>query len=117
MTTDAHSDHDVLAALNTDYINSVQRCDVKRFDEILAPAHGSPHAGAAAALAFDDLVAFLEQSLAFAVLALRPLLDVGAFDVVHEPVQSMMRGARRPGICLAGVRRTLHALASPRRRH
>ena len=31
------SDHDILAALNTDYINSVQRSDVKRFDEILAP--------------------------------------------------------------------------------
>lgn len=29
------SDHDVLFALNTDYINAVQRSDVKRFDEIL----------------------------------------------------------------------------------
>jgi hypothetical protein len=37
MTTDTLSDHDVLAALNTDYINSVQRCDVQRFEEILAP--------------------------------------------------------------------------------
>lgn len=31
------SDHDILTALNLDYINSVQGCDVKRFDEILAP--------------------------------------------------------------------------------
>jgi ketosteroid isomerase-like protein len=31
------SDHDTLAALNTDYINSVQNCDVKRFNEILGP--------------------------------------------------------------------------------
>ena len=31
------SDHDILEALNTDYINSVQHSDVKRFDEILAP--------------------------------------------------------------------------------
>lgn len=31
------SDRDILAALNTDYINSVQHSDVKRFDEILAP--------------------------------------------------------------------------------
>ena len=30
------SDHDILHALNTDYINSVQRSDVKRFDEILS---------------------------------------------------------------------------------
>jgi Domain of unknown function (DUF4440) len=34
MTTATQSDRD---ALNTDYINSVQNCDVKRFDEILAP--------------------------------------------------------------------------------
>ena len=31
------SDHDVLTALNRDYIDSVQNCDVKRFNEILAP--------------------------------------------------------------------------------
>src|SRR5947209_656167 len=31
------SDHDILTALNTDYINSVQHSDLKRFDEILAP--------------------------------------------------------------------------------
>ena len=37
MTTGTQSDHDVLAALNTDYINAVQNCDVRRFDEILAP--------------------------------------------------------------------------------
>jgi ketosteroid isomerase-like protein len=30
------SDHDILAQLNTDYINSVQHSDVKRFDEILS---------------------------------------------------------------------------------
>ena len=30
------SDHDILVALNTDYINSVQNSDVKRFDEILS---------------------------------------------------------------------------------
>ena len=31
------SDHEILRALNTDYINAVQHSDVKRFDEILAP--------------------------------------------------------------------------------
>jgi ketosteroid isomerase-like protein len=30
------SDRDTLAALNRDYIDSVQNCDVKRFDEILS---------------------------------------------------------------------------------
>jgi ketosteroid isomerase-like protein len=34
--TTARSDLDVLAALNRDYINSVQHGDVRRFDEILA---------------------------------------------------------------------------------
>src|ERR1043165_613992 len=32
----AHTDYDVLFALNTDYINSVQHSDVQRFDEILS---------------------------------------------------------------------------------
>jgi hypothetical protein len=32
----SQSDHDILTALNTDYINSVQNSDVKRFDEILS---------------------------------------------------------------------------------
>jgi ketosteroid isomerase-like protein len=32
----SQSDHDVLAALNRDYIDSVQDCDVGRFDQILA---------------------------------------------------------------------------------
>jgi ketosteroid isomerase-like protein len=31
------TDHDILTGLNRDYINSVQNCDIKRFDEILAP--------------------------------------------------------------------------------
>lgn len=31
------TDRDTLAALNRDYIDSVQNCDVRRFDEILAP--------------------------------------------------------------------------------
>jgi ketosteroid isomerase-like protein len=34
--TETRSDLDVLTALNLDYINSVQRGDVRRFDEILA---------------------------------------------------------------------------------
>jgi len=35
--TQPQSDHASLVALNTDYINSVQHSDVKRFGEILAP--------------------------------------------------------------------------------
>ena len=36
MRAQPQSDHDILAALNTDYINAVQHSDVKRFDEILS---------------------------------------------------------------------------------
>ena len=34
---DAMADHDALSRLNRDYIDSVQNCDARRFDEILAP--------------------------------------------------------------------------------
>lgn len=39
MATDnrARGDHDELLRLNIDYVNAVQRSDVRRFDEILAP--------------------------------------------------------------------------------
>jgi ketosteroid isomerase-like protein len=37
MRANVQYDHDTLVALNTDYINSVQHSDVKRFDEILGP--------------------------------------------------------------------------------
>jgi hypothetical protein len=36
MRAQKQSDHDVLADLNRDYINSVQHSDVQRFDEILS---------------------------------------------------------------------------------
>jgi hypothetical protein len=43
----------------------------------------SPHPRALAALAFDDVVALLDQALAFAILALLLLLDVRALFIVH----------------------------------
>ena len=43
-----------------------------------------PQPGPAAALAFDDLVALLQQALALAILALLLLLDVGTFFVGHD---------------------------------
>jgi hypothetical protein len=43
----------------------------------------------AAALAFYDLVALLEQALALAIFALLLLLDVGAFFVGHEELQAL----------------------------
>jgi ketosteroid isomerase-like protein len=56
--TDAHSDHDTLFALNTDYINSVQHSDVKRFDEILAPEFYCSNPDGA----LVDRAAFLKQT-------------------------------------------------------
>src|ERR1700676_2574601 len=50
------------------------------------------HPGPAAALAFDHSVALLEQSLALAVLALLLLLDVGAFRIGHDRLQTSTPG-------------------------
>ena len=55
---DAHSDHDILLALNTDYINSVQHSDVRRFDEILAPEFYCSHPDGT----LVDRAAFLKQT-------------------------------------------------------
>ena len=52
------SDHDVLLRLNTDYINSVQHSDVKRFDEILAPEFFCSHPDGT----LVDRAAFLQQT-------------------------------------------------------
>jgi hypothetical protein len=50
---------------------------------------GSAHAGAPAALAFDDIVALLHQALAFAILAFLLLLDVGTFFIGHDVLPAM----------------------------
>jgi hypothetical protein len=44
----------------------------------------SPHARPLAALAFDDLVALLQETLALAILAFLLLLDVRAFLIGHD---------------------------------
>jgi hypothetical protein len=44
----------------------------------------SPHAGPLAALAFDDFVALLQETLALAILAFLLLLDVRAFLIGHD---------------------------------
>jgi hypothetical protein len=50
----------------------------------------SPHPGPTAALAFHHLVALLEQALAFAILALRLLLDVGASFIGHDSLPAVI---------------------------
>jgi hypothetical protein len=47
------------------------------------PARPSPHSRALAALALHDIVALLDQALAFAILAFLLLLDVRAFIIGH----------------------------------
>jgi hypothetical protein len=44
----------------------------------------SAKSGPAAALAFDHLVALLQQALALAIFALLLLLDIGAFCISHQ---------------------------------
>src|ERR1044072_954148 len=53
----------------------------------------SPHPRPLASLALHHSVALLQQALALAVLALRPLLDVRAFQIVHVRLQIAMREA------------------------
>jgi hypothetical protein len=50
----------------------------------------SPQPGPAAALAFYDFVALLDQPLAFAILALLLLLDVGASFIGHGILSAVM---------------------------
>lgn len=56
--TKPQSDHDILTALNTDYINSVQHSDVKRFDEILSADFYCSHPDGS----LVDRAAFLKQT-------------------------------------------------------
>src|ERR1700733_14097461 len=50
----------------------------------------SPQARPAAGLAFHPLVTLLEQALAFAILALLLLLDVGTFFIGHDSLPARM---------------------------
>jgi hypothetical protein len=54
----------------------------------------SPYPCPAAALALYDLVAFFQQALALAILALLLLLDFGAFLARHDILQTIMRRDR-----------------------
>src|SRR6187431_727796 len=84
------SDHDILVQLNTDYINSVQRSDVKRFDEILAPEFycSSPDG------TLVDRAAFLKQTAKPVTIVNLKAEDVvirifsSAHDLVQEPVST-----------------------------
>ncbi len=78
------SDHDILFALNTDYINSVQRSDVKRFDEILAPEFYCSNPDGS----LIDRAAFLRQTAKpVAITNLRAedvlIRIIGDFAVIH----------------------------------
>jgi hypothetical protein len=54
----------------------------------------SPYPGPAAALALYHFVTFFQQALALAIFAFLLLLDVGAFCIGHDDLQTMMpRGA------------------------
>ncbi|MCS3764466.1 nuclear transport factor 2 family protein [Bradyrhizobium centrosematis] len=77
-------DLEQLSALNRDYVASVQNCDVKRFDEILAPEFYCSNPDKT----LVDRAAFLEQTAR--PIAIRDLhaLDViirimGDFAIIH----------------------------------
>ena len=78
------SDHDILDALNTDYINSVQNSDVKRFEEILAPEFYCSNPDGS----LVDRAAFLAQTAKpVAIQNLRAedvlIRIIGNFAVIH----------------------------------
>lgn len=78
------SDHDILFALNTDYINSVQHADVKRFDEILAPEFYCSNPDGS----LIDRAAFLKQTAKGVPISNLRAEDVliriiGDFAVIH----------------------------------
>ena len=78
------SDHDILFALNADYINSVQHADVKRFDEILAPEFYCSNPDGS----LIDRAAFLKQTAKPVTISNLRAEDVlirivGDFAVIH----------------------------------
>ena len=82
--TKPQSDHDILTALNTDYINSVQHSDVKRFDEILSDDFYCSNPDGS----LVDRAAFLKQTAKpVAIKNLRAedvlIRIVGDFAVIH----------------------------------
>ena len=84
------SDHDILVQLNTDYINSVQRSDVKRFDEILASEFYCSNPDGT----LVDRAAFLKQTAKPVTIVNLKAEDVmirifsSAHDLVQEPVST-----------------------------
>jgi ketosteroid isomerase-like protein len=84
MRANAQSDHATLAALNTDYINSVQNSDVTRFDEILSDDFYCSNPDGS----LVDRAAFLKQTAQpVAIKNLRAedvlIRIIGDFAVIH----------------------------------
>jgi hypothetical protein len=79
-------------------LSAVQLADafaaMQEWRDAIARAHAQAavrlaYARAAATLALHDAVALFNEALAFAILALRPLLDVGAFVVGHGMLRAI----------------------------
>ena len=84
MRAQPQSDHDILLALNTDYINAVQHSDVKRFDEILSDEFYCSNPDGS----LVDRAAFLKQTAKPVTISNLRAEDVliriiGDFAVIH----------------------------------
>ena len=79
------NDLEQLTALNRDYVASVQNCDVKRFDEILAPEFYCSNPDKT----LVDRAAFLEQTAR--PIAIRNLS-------AHDVITILEETATRPGL-------------------
>jgi hypothetical protein len=86
-------------------------------------AHASPYPRALAALALHHAVAFLDETLAFAVLAGLLLLDVGAFFIGHGDLlisyfvgrMNSFRNRQSPAMRVEPFRRTIAPMETVRR--
>ena len=94
----AQSDHDILTALNTDYINSVQNSDVKRFDEILSDEFYCSNPDGS----LIDRAAFLKQTAQPVAIKNLKAEDVkirilGDFAIIHAATSYTLPDGQQAG--------------------
>ena len=112
------NDLDELTVLNRDYVASVQNCDVKRFDEILAPEFYCSNPDKS----LVDRAAFLKQTAVPVTIRNLIAQDVkirilGDFAIIHAATSyTTADGAAGPrrAIPIAGPSRTASGWRCPR---
>ena len=86
------NDIEELTALNRDYVASVQNCDVKRFDEILAPDFYCSNPDKS----LVDRAAFLKQTAVPVTIKIWPRMTSKSAYSATSPSSTPLRAIRRP---------------------